>query len=289
MKKTYSIVIIVLLILITACNQGKQEDVFQRHIQLSGQSNFRDIGGYTNNSGETIQTGIVFRSGTLSKLTIEDVNTIDSLEIKTVVNFLTTEEIAGRGEDNLPEGVHSIFLPISGENDEAAAVLQARETGDFSAVPIELNYNIHALLVDVGKNSYKGLFEVLADADNYPLVFHCSHGVHRTGTATALLFLALDIPWDMIASDYMLSNTYRYEESNKRIQALNQLAQTNSEIIDKDENLKNIQAFYQLEKKYIEGTREVIENQYGDIQNYLVTIGVDSATIERVKNNLLSQ
>ena len=289
MKKTYPIVIIVLLFFITACNQGKQEDAFQRHIQLSGQSNFRDIGGYTNNSGETIQTGIVFRSGTLSKLTIEDVNTIDSLEIKTVVNFLTTEEIAGRGEDNLPEGVHSIFLPISGENDEAAAVLQARETGDFSAVPIELNYNIHALLVDVGKNSYKGLFEVLADADNYPVVFHCSHGVHRTGTATALLFMALDIPWDTIASDYMLSNTYRYEESNKRIQALNQLAQSNSEITDKAENLKNIKAFYQLEKKYIEGTREAIENQYGDIQNYLVAIGVDSATIERVKNNILTK
>jgi len=289
MKKTYPIVIIVLLFFITACNQGKQEDVFQRHIQLSGQSNFRDIGGYTNNSGETIQTGIVFRSGTLSKLTTEDVNIIDSLEIKTVVNFLTTEEIAGRGEDNLPEGVHSIFLPISGENDEAAAVLQARETGDFSAVPIELNYNIHALLVDVGKNSYKGLFEVLADADNYPVVFHCSHGVHRTGTATALLFMALDIPWDTIASDYMLSNTYRYEESNKRIQALNQLAQSNSEITDKAENLKNIKAFYQLEKKYIEGTREAIENQYGDIQNYLVAIGVDSATIERVKNNILTK
>ena len=281
---------ILLTLTLMGCKFDKEKDsnnIFQRHIELQGQSNFRDIGNYTAENGETLKSGILYRSGTLSACSSSDVQILDSLGIKTVINFLTEEERQVRGEDVLPSGTKSVFLPISGENQEAKLVLEARQTGDFTAVPIELNYNIHALLVDVGKEAYKGFFEVLADSDNYPIVFHCSHGVHRTGTATALLMMALDVPWDTIASEYMLSNSYRQEESNARIKALNELAERNPDVVDKTKNLENIQAFYLLNENYIKGTKEAIENEYGSIQSYLDSIGVDSATIEKVKSNLL--
>ena len=284
------IIFILLVSTLTGCQFEKKKDtndIFQRHIELEGQSNFRDSGNYTTKDGESLKSGMLYRSGTLSACSNSDVQILDSLGIKTVINFLTEEERQVRGEDILPGGTKSVFLPISGENQEAKQVLEARQTGDFTAVPIELNYNIHALLVDVGREAYKGFFEVLADADSYPVVFHCSHGVHRTGTATALLFMALDIPWDTIASEYMLSNTYRQEESNARIKALNELAESNPEVVEKAKNLENIQAFYLLNENYIQGTKEAVENEYGSIQNYLNSIGVDSETIEKVKSNLL--
>lgn len=277
-------------LLLIACKETntESEEEYDRHIVLSAQSNMRDLGLYTTNDKQEIKRGLLYRSGTLSACSSSDVEILDSLGIKTVVNFLTEEERQSRGGDNLPEGVKSVFLPISGDNKEASSVLKARQTGDFSEVPIELNHNIHALLVEVGKDAYKGLFEVLADAENYPVLFHCSHGVHRTGTATALVFMALDVPWDTIVSDYMLSNSYRLEESNARIQALNELAEKNTDVPDKTKNLKNIEAFYLLDKSYIEGTKEAIENDYGDIKNYLESIGVEAAILEKVKANLLS-
>ena len=239
MKNT---IFILLILTLTGCQFEKEKDtndIFQRHIELEGQSNFRDLGNYTTENGESLRSGMLYRSGTLSACSNSDVQILDSLGIKTVINFLTEGERRVRGEDILPGGTKSVFLPISGENQEAKLVLEARQTGDFTAVPVELNYNIHALLVDVGKEAYKGFFEVLADADNYPIVFHCSHGVHRTGTATALLMMALDVPWDTIASEYMLSNTYRLEESNARIKALNELAENNPDVLDKAKNLEN--------------------------------------------------
>ena len=153
--------------LFTSCNHGTsaEEKVFDRHIMLSGQSNMRDLGSYTTNQNQEIKRGLLYRSGTLSACSNNDVQILDSLGIKTVINFLTEEERQVRGEDILPVGTKSVFLPISGENQEAKQVLEARQTGDFTAVPIELNYNIHALLVDVGKEAYKGFFDVLADAD----------------------------------------------------------------------------------------------------------------------------
>jgi protein-tyrosine phosphatase len=287
MRNTYFLLLILTIVGCQYQQEKEKNHIFQRHIELEGQSNFRDLGNYTTENGETLKSGKLYRSGTLSACSKSDVHILDSLGIKTVINFLTEEERKVRGEDVLPGGTKSVFLPISGENQEAKQVLEARQTGDFTAVPIELNYNIHALLVDVGKEAYKGFFDVLADADNYPVVFHCSHGVHRTGTATAILFMALDVPWDTIASEYMLSNTYRQEESNARIKALNELAESNPDVVDKAKNLENIQAFYLLNENYIQGTKEAIENEYGSIHNYLNSIGVDSAAIEKVKRNLL--
>lgn len=278
------IAFVLLATLLIHCTNNNQ---FSRSIELNGQSNFRDIGHYSTHTGQIIKTGIVYRSGTLSKLSESDIKTLDSLKVKTVVNFLTAEERKTRGEDRLPDGVKSIYFPISGENQEAKDVLLARETGDFSNVPVELNHNIHALLVDVGKDAYKGLFEVLADEENYPVVFHCSHGIHRTGTATALLFMALDIPWQTTVEDYMLSNTLRGNEIDKRVKALREIAENNDSVLDKKLNLKNIYAFYQLQEGYIEGTKKAVENNYGDITNYLNAIGIETSTVEKIKSNLL--
>ena len=39
-----------------------------RHVQLNGQSNFRDVGGYRTSGGKTVKRGLVYRSGELSRL-----------------------------------------------------------------------------------------------------------------------------------------------------------------------------------------------------------------------------
>ena len=211
---TSNLVIIIICIVIGFSCDSKTKPVTEvtqkkptpLEVSLDGQPNFRDLGGYKTAHGQSIKHGMLFRSGTLSNLTDSDVGKLQDLKIKTVVNFLTEEERAARGEDKLPDGVKSVFLPISGENNEASLVLEARQTGDFSEVPSDFNYKIHDLLTDVGEAAYAGLFDVLSNEENYPVVFHCSHGVHRTGTASALVLSALDISWGNIEKDYLLSD-----------------------------------------------------------------------------------
>ena len=136
----------VALTLVYSCSPKTEEANNNLEIQtvptktsLEGQPNFRDLGGSKTDDGRSIKYGMLYRSGTLSKLTDSDVAKLEDLRIKTVVNFLTEEERQARGEDKLPEGVKSIFLPISGENNEASLVLEARQTGDFSEVPSNFN------------------------------------------------------------------------------------------------------------------------------------------------------
>jgi protein tyrosine/serine phosphatase len=174
----------------------------RRHISLDGQSNFRDMGGYRTADGKTVKWNQLYRSGELPRLSDKDVVRLEKLGIITVINFLTEDEIKARGEDRLPSGVQQVSLPISGEaeNDLAKVVLEARQTADFSKVPVELNAEVHRLLTgDASKKQYAALLRQAADPANRPLVFHCSHGVHRTGTAAAILLSAL---WGYLGKRY---------------------------------------------------------------------------------------
>ena len=194
----------------------------ERHVELDGQSNFRDIGGYVTADGRRVKWGQVYRSGELHDLSDADVEKLDTLGIKAVANFLTKREIQSRGPDRLPEATRKIPLPMETGNlgDMAGVIQEARGTGDFSRVPVELNPEIHRVLIDEGREYYARLLIEIADTANRPFVYHCSHGVHRTGTATAILLSALGVPWETVRKDYLLSNTYRAKEVNRRINEL---------------------------------------------------------------------
>jgi protein-tyrosine phosphatase len=263
----------------------------RRHVPLHGQSNFRDIGGYKTVGGKTVKWGQIYRSGELPRLSDKDVAELEKTGIVATVNFLTEDEIEARGKDRLPSGVREIALPISGEaeQDLAKVVLEARQTADFSRVPVELNPEVHRLLIgDAAKEQYATLLKMAADPNNRPLVVHCSHGVHRTGTATAILLSALGVPWETIRGDYLLSNVYRKKEVEKRIDDLRDLAAKKQGIPPDQVDMTNIKAFYILEGSYIDASIDEIIKQYGSMEEYLDKgLGLDDGDIQRLKNELL--
>lgn len=260
-----------------------------RHIALQGQSNFRDIGGYKTIDGRTVKWGQVYRSGELPRLTDEDVAILQKLDLRMVHNFLLEEEIAQRGEDRLPEGATLVNNPIrTSADDLVIAALDARKTGDFSMIPPDLNQEVHRILALDGRDEYAAMIRAVIDPANRPFVFHCSHGVHRTGTATAILLSALGVPWESVREDYLLSNTFRAEENEKRIKQLTTGAAKTLGIPPEDVDTTNIVAFYILQSDYIDGTLEVIEEEYGSMSEYLHRgLGLSDSEIKQLHDELL--
>ena len=271
--------------------QADSQVQHRRHIDLEGQSNFRDIGGYKVADGRLVKLGRIYRSGELSRLSDADVGRLLKLGIATVVNFLTEDEIEARGRGRLPPGVKEVFLPISGEadNDLAKVVLEARQTADFSKVPVELNSEVHRILTgDAAREQYASLLRLAADPANYPLAYHCSHGVHRTGTATAILLSILGVPWETIREDYLLSNKYRNEEVEKRIAQLRDMAAESQGISPDQVNMTNVNAFYVLEASYIDATLDEIIKEYGSMENYVREgLGLRDAEMQKLRDALL--
>jgi protein-tyrosine phosphatase len=262
----------------------------ERHVALDGQPNFRDVGGYETSDGRTVKWGEVYRSGELPRLSDEDVAKLEELDIRTVVSFLTEREIAARGPDRLPAGTVEAPLPMEAGNmgDLAAVVSEARKTGDFSEVPADINPDLHRQLMVEAQEHYATLLREIADPASRPLVYHCSHGVHRTGTATAILLSALGVPWETVREDYLLSNTYRQEEIDHRLAQLRDLYAETSGISPEDVDTTNMDAFYILQGSYIDAALEQAIEDYGSMEAYIRDgLGITDVEIERLRSELL--
>jgi protein-tyrosine phosphatase len=273
MERAPRMAAVALAIATILCTLSAQAD--ERIVGLKGQPNFRDIAGYETGDGRKIKPGLVYRSGELPKLTDEDVETLHALGIKTVVNFLTPGEIEWRGRDRLPDGVREINIPITGEvagiPDAANQLVEARKSGDFRKFPPEFNRQVHEELVSgIADQQYSELFKILADKSNYPLVYHCSHGIHRTGSATALVLSALGVQWETVREDYLLSNVARQSEISRRVDQLEDQA-NKIPMSDKDRsaNSEAIRAFYVLQPEYIDASRKAAAQKYGSLDRYL--------------------
>ena len=125
-------------------------------------------------------------------------------------------EIKARGASRVPAGVKEVSLPMEAGNmgDLTLVVSEARDTSDFSKISPEFNPEIYRLLAIEGKDNYARLLREIVETNSLPLVYHCSHGVHRTGVGAAILLSALGVPCDPVREDYLLSNQYRQDEVN---------------------------------------------------------------------------
>jgi protein-tyrosine phosphatase len=262
----------------------------ERHVALDGQPNFRDLGGYETTDGRTVRWGEVYRSGELPRLSDEDVAKLDELDIRTVVSFLTEKEIDARGPDRLPAGTVEVPLPMEAGNmgELAAVASEARRTGDFSKVPPDLNPEIHRRLIVEAREHYSALLREIADPASRPLVFHCSHGIHRTGTASAILLSALGVPWETVREDYLLSNTYRQEEIDHRLGQLRDLYAETNGIPPEDVDTTNMDAFYILQGAYIDAALEQAVEDYGSMEAFIREgLGISDVELARLREQLL--
>lgn len=266
-----------------------EQEAPRRHIDLQGQPNFRDLGGYETADGRMVKWGEVYRTGELPHLTDTDVDLLGELGIKTVVNFLLPEEIEMNGHDRLPAGAREVRQPITGRVGELSLVAQgAIRSGDFDSLPPELNPEFHRALAEDGVEQYATLLRELMDPANRPLAFHCSHGVHRTGTASAILLSALGVPWETVREDYLLSNDYRAEEVEAQLARIRQAVATARSIEPEQVDMTNVEAFYVLRGNYIDGTLEWAIEHYGSMDRFIREgLGISDEEIERLRAELL--
>ena len=262
-----------------------------RHVSLVGQSNFRDLGGYESVNGRSLQWGQVYRSGRLVKLTDADVTRLEALGICTVVNLLTEDDKEAYGRDRLPTGAREVSLPI--DSDTATRLSNqattALKSGDFSKIPVELNPEIHRILIHDGQQQYAALLRLIADPANRPLVFHCSHGVHRTGTGAAILLSALGVPWETVRQDYLLSNQYRHDEVQKRLTQLRQMAAEKQGVALEQVDMTNMNAFLIQNGAYIDASRDEINKAFGSMADYFQDgLAVSQQEIVQLQEALLA-
>jgi protein-tyrosine phosphatase len=169
-----------------------------RLLPLSAVQNFRDLGGYSTQSGGTTRWGRLFRADGLYRLTAGDLELLRPLGLHTVIDLRTPGELDQRG--TFPVGDHPVHfhhLPIID--------VVWDDTATSSATTVQFLTDQYLAMLHMGEPRLAKAFRLLAVPGALPAVFHCAAGKDRTGLLAALVLAALGVDDETIAADYALS------------------------------------------------------------------------------------
>jgi protein-tyrosine phosphatase len=180
-------------------------DAPARHLNLTGASNFRDLGGYPTREGRSVRWRQIFRSNHLGHLTDDDVAIVRSLGVKSAFDFRGQEERTAAMCRMADITVHS--LPVEPTVVAALRAIAAAGTPLSTANALDVMRDSYRNYVQENTQRYRMLFAHLLE-DRAPLVIHCTAGKDRTGFACALILHALGVSDEVIAEDYLLTNRF---------------------------------------------------------------------------------
>ncbi|MFI5779625.1 tyrosine-protein phosphatase [Nocardia sp. NPDC051570] len=175
-----------------------------RSLHLQGVLNARDLGGYRTTDGRLVRSGLVFRSGDLSKATDADLATLTGHRVRSV--------------DDLRMGIERTFLPDrvpagAQENwDDIIGQASPQVMGSAFAAGPDL---YRAFITAPGANQgFANVLHDIAASGDDAVLYHCTAGKDRTGWMSAVLLSILGVDRSTVTYDYLLSNFYRNAAPN---------------------------------------------------------------------------
>lgn len=113
------------------------------------------------------------------------------------------------------------------------------------------------------KQTAKKIFEILADSSKYPIYLHCWGGADRTGTIAFLLGAVLDVSFNNLITDYELTSLSVWGDRSREAEWFKTLLSELEKYGKPEESIN---------KKAV---------------NYLISCGIKTETINKIKQNLL--
>eukprot|EP00521_Asterionellopsis_glacialis_P018239 CAMPEP_0195302512 /NCGR_PEP_ID=MMETSP0707-20130614/31227_1 /TAXON_ID=33640 /ORGANISM="Asterionellopsis glacialis, Strain CCMP134" /LENGTH=402 /DNA_ID=CAMNT_0040365789 /DNA_START=145 /DNA_END=1354 /DNA_ORIENTATION=- len=136
---------------------------------------------------------------------------------------------------------------------------------------------LNELLLKFGAPGIKYVLELCADKSRHPVAFYCTAGKDRTGMITAILLALCGVPTEDIIEDYSLSANV-YAEMNDHKAMVGALSQRNLDP----------KTFLCAPPQVMRDTLEIINNEYGSVEEYLSWIGFDLEDQKKLRDALMS-
>ena len=247
--------------------------MLNRHVNLIGASNFRDLGGYETEDGMKLKRGLIYRSDNLSHLSEEDLQKINEIGIKTVCDFRSDIELdefpSLFSEKTLPKLKH-IPIKTLGTRDLRELSIKDDVTSEEMAREMQHHY---VLYVHQHKKKYRDFINLVALGE-IPLVFHCFAGKDRTGFGALLYLGLLGVKKETIIEDYLLTNKF-----------------FKGPIVNeewRDTSSEKLQPLFEARVDYINAAFSEIYSSYNSIEDFVVKeLEIDSLTLDLLKTRIL--
>lgn len=247
----------------------------ERFVLVEGGRNFRDVGGYRTADGGTVRWGVLYRSGSMGRLTPAGQQTVAALHPAGIIDLRSSTE---RASDTPWVAAMPGYFARSYDLSlgDLGRALSGPGGRDPEAVKAMLQHSYRQLPKEQAV-SYRELFARLV-AGKRPLIVNCTAGKDRTGVASALVLSALGVPYETVRQDYLLSNGA--PGMTGLASALpGALASLPPEIA---------RLLMGVDGSYLDATFAAIREQYGSVEGYLSReLGVGPKQLAALRHNML--
>jgi protein-tyrosine phosphatase len=250
--------------------QGVLDDP-RRLVGFDSVHNFRDLGGYLMSDGRRIGWGRLFRADGLYRLSDSDLDIVDALGVRTVVDLRSHAELDQHGHfpfERHPLSFHHLpIMDATWQRDEIPSV------PDTEQGSIDFLTWAYRDMLDNGADRFAHAFHVLAVPGATPAVFHCAAGKDRTGILAALILGGLGVDHDVIVADYELTAAamirMRAWVEMHRPEMSSRMGETPSFMLA-------------AHPTAMRNTIEWLVAEHGSIQAYVSSIGVGRAVLDQM-------
>lgn len=175
-------------------------------IDLEGVQNARHLYGYLTQSDGTVSSNIILRTGQLSGLTDIDKKLLAREYRLTHIIDLRDEIEVEDTPDPVIGDTQYHHLNVWPRAVRLRIIEESTINGLLDSELYIKNYYAAFALEPTAIEAYRSMFDILLENEDGGILIHCAHGKDRTGIAIALILCALDVEWDVIEQEYLLSN-----------------------------------------------------------------------------------
>ena len=164
---------------------------YPRWISARPLYNVRDNGGYMTKSGKRVKQGLVYRGGEITTSTMSGhYNTIAESSKEVFRNEMNIKvELDLRGASDISDGYKACAFAENGDIEYKQYAIKSYE---------QTFTNTRSMVAPI--------FEILKDADQKPVYYHCFGGADRTGTLGFLLNGLLGVSYTDLVIDFELTS-----------------------------------------------------------------------------------
>ncbi len=246
-------------------------DFGTRHHPFEGCFNFRDIGGYAGLNGRKVLWRRYYRAGRQDRMTQADLELVAEFGIKTQIDLRREDEIQDQSRGPLENmGSRYAWHPVIPNDGSERLSNMVGDTG--------ISGKRYLGYLEFDTKPWRGIFDVMANAGQHPLLIHCTAGKDRTGVTTALLLSILGVDRHTIEADYALTN----RDCERQVNFIEQ-----SQGLPEGMTRESLLHIAGVPEDAIGVFLDGLDKKYGGALNYLVSIGVDETQQRAIREALL--
>ena len=290
MIRTFSIILCVMVMFVSCKTNIVEEQKIElenQQIGLTSVHNARQLGGYQIGN-QRIKDNLLLRIAKISELSKEDSTLLcDQYKVQCIYDFRGKEESLS-APDVIPGKARYVSLALSFSEGESQ--FDTKFENEAQMIGMLLKYADHPSIQAMCTSMYDLIFfeessqkvyrQFFADLltvepENGAVLWHCTQGKDRAGSASAMLLAALGANRELIMADFILSKCY-YDpiasqiktETEAQKNVINTLISANPEIFG--------------------ATLDKVDAKYGSLRNYLTEcIGVTPEMMNLLRDRYL--